>query len=174
MDAILLPSKLVNKQCMMKILLNFSALQRERQLNAQLREVLDEERSSLHDTSSREKAAITDLQAMLDLERSKLLELHTTVEKEKNKVQSLNSFLSTEQSRAMEELEQERATCRQLKNSLETLQVSIQYTSDADYTSDINCYKSNGSSSIVPYVDITNCVTLSDSVFFIIDTIKIR
>ena len=88
-----------------------------------MRETLDEERSSLHETSSREKAAITDLQAMLDLERSKLLELHSTVEREKNKVQTLNGLLSQEQSRATEELEQERATCRQLKNSLETLQV---------------------------------------------------
>ena len=61
-------------------------MQRERQLNAQLRETLDEERGMQHDTSQREKAAITDLQAMLDLERSKMLDLQTSLEREKYKV----------------------------------------------------------------------------------------
>ncbi len=92
-------------------------------MNAQLRETLDEERGCQHDSSQREKAAITDLQAMLDLERSKMMDIQTSLEKERYKVQSLNGLLDAERQRAVEELEQERATCRQLKNSLDTLQV---------------------------------------------------
>ena len=60
--------------------LSYRALQRERQLNAQLRESLDEERGSKDDMSVRERAAIADLQAMLDLERSKLLDLQVSRE----------------------------------------------------------------------------------------------
>ena len=41
---------------------DFSALQRERQLSSQLRETLDEERSSQNEFSAREKAAIADMQ----------------------------------------------------------------------------------------------------------------
>ena len=59
---------------------SYRALQRERQLNAQLRESLDEERGSKDDMSVRERAAIADLQAMLDLERSKLLDLQVSRE----------------------------------------------------------------------------------------------
>ena len=40
----------------------FSALQRERRLSSQLRETLDEERSSQNEFSAREKAAIADMQ----------------------------------------------------------------------------------------------------------------
>lgn len=101
-----------------------SALQRERQLNSQLRDTLDEERGSLHETSFREKAAITDLQAMLDLERSKLLDLQTNLEREKTKVHNLNTVLAAEQSKAAEQFDHERATNRQLKSTLEALQVS--------------------------------------------------
>ena len=47
-------------QC--KVFSGFSALQRERQLSSQLRETLDEERSSQNEFSAREKAAIADMQ----------------------------------------------------------------------------------------------------------------
>ena len=59
-----------------------SALQRERQLSAQLHDTLDEERRSQHEASAREKAAIKDLQAMLDLERNKLLDLQVGASQE--------------------------------------------------------------------------------------------
>ena len=41
---------------------DFSALQRERQLSSQLRDTLDEERTSQSEFSAREKAAIADMQ----------------------------------------------------------------------------------------------------------------
>ena len=101
----------------------FSALQRERQLCGQLRESLDEERGSVHDTSMREKITIGDLQTMLDLERSKILDMQTALERERQKVSAMNNRLDTDKVNHLEELEHERAVARQLRNNIDTLQV---------------------------------------------------
>lgn len=47
----------------------------------------------------------------------------TVVDRERRKVSSLNSKLDLEQLKAQDNLERERATCRQLKTNLESLQV---------------------------------------------------
>ena len=100
-----------------------SALQRERQLCAQLRDSLEEERGSVHDTSLREKMTIGDLQSMLDLERSKILEMQTALERERHKVAALNTRLDADTVQYAEELDHEKAVSRQLRNNIDALQV---------------------------------------------------
>ena len=88
----------------------FSALSRERHLA-----------TKLQDTTQREKAWVGDLQAALDLEKSKVLDLHHALERERYKLTLLND---DEKVKNAEDLDREHATCRQLKNNADALQVS--------------------------------------------------
>jgi len=72
--------------------------------------------------SGREQAAIMDIQAMLDLERSRMSELQAALQKEKTKVANLNRALETEKQDSRSQLEDERDVTRQLSAEVSRLQ----------------------------------------------------
>ena len=98
-------------------------LQAEIKKSALLRDSLDEERSEQQETAHREKVAIADLQAMIDLERSKLSDLQKALEREKTKVKDVCSALEAEKVSHRTELEKEQRLAQQLKTSLDIMEV---------------------------------------------------
>ena len=71
----------------------------------------------------RDRISISNIQAKLDLERSRVLQLQTTLERDSDKVGSL----SDEKLLLERDLDQQHAECRQLKNMVESLQVMIRW-----------------------------------------------
>ena len=59
------------------------ALQQEQEITSKLRDTIQDERHSQQDTVHREQVAIADLQAMVDLERSKMMDMQRALEREK-------------------------------------------------------------------------------------------
>ena len=64
---------------------------------------------------------------MLDKEKSNNLELRSNVQELENTVGSLENALEVERRRALDGVEHERGTARQLKSDLSTTQVRILY-----------------------------------------------
>ena len=105
----------------------YRALEREQGVNNKLRENLDSERRSLLESTDRENSIFEDNQLDLDSERDKVNDLRNSVEREKQRLQSQVTALETQTSALKDELEQERLTCRQMKNEIDQIQV-IQVT----------------------------------------------
>jgi hypothetical protein len=103
----------------------FSALQRERNLRAELRESLELERNNSLSKSQQTQSTINDLQSRLDFEKSKYLDIASALEREQKKVTTLNLALEGDRSQYLVDLEHERATCRQLKNNIDAIEVRV-------------------------------------------------
>ena len=105
----------------------YRALEREQGVNDKLRENQDSGRRSLLESTDRENSIFEDNQLDLDSERDKVNDLRNSVEREKQRLQSQVTALETQTSALKDELEQERLTCRQMKNEIDQIQV-IQVT----------------------------------------------
>ena len=99
------------------------SIQREQALNTQLHESLDQERSAYAENSHYEKSNIGELQALLDSEKSRNLDLRSKVNQLENTIAGLESVSEGQRRRSLEALEEERAVCRQLKATIDSLQV---------------------------------------------------
>ena len=64
---------------------------------------------------------------MLDLERSKMLDLNAALKRERQNLSNVMTTMESERNLLNEELEQERTSARQLKNTLEMMQVSVMH-----------------------------------------------
>ncbi|XP_033640014.1 A-kinase anchor protein 9-like isoform X2 [Asterias rubens] len=100
-----------------------SALHREQALNTQLHESLDQERSAYAENSHYEKSNIGELQALLDSEKSRNLDLRSKVNQLENTIAGFESVSDGQRRRSLEALEEERAVCRQLRATIDSLQV---------------------------------------------------
>ena len=102
----------------------FRKLQAETRKASALKDALEEERTAQQLTSQREKVAIADLQAMIDLERSKMNDLQRSLERERGKVKDIGAKLESEKMSHKNELEREQRHIKQLKTSLEMMEVN--------------------------------------------------
>ena len=114
--------------------------QREQALNTQLHESLDQERSAYAENSHYEKSTIGELQTVLDNERSRSLDLRSRVNQLENEMEALQNVNDREKRRSLEALEEERAVCRQLKATIDSLQVPMGQPAEPDYILSIACH----------------------------------
>ena len=100
-----------------------SILQREQQTFTDLRQAIDKEQNGQQTVISGLKNTIADLQANLDLERSKVLELTSRLERDRNR----GNLLTGQKLSIEQKLKQETDITALLKNTIENLTVSLNF-----------------------------------------------
>lgn len=99
---------------------SFRLLEKERLTNTELHQTLEQEHDNQHALVLRFQNTIADLQANLDMERSKVLELTSRIERDR-----CQSFVvNEEKSQLQEKMMSESAVCTQLRQSVKNLTVS--------------------------------------------------
>lgn len=102
------------------VILTFNRLlENERHLSSELRQTLDQEHENQHTLVLRFQNTIADLQANLDVERSKVLELASRIERDRCQ----NLAADEEKSLLEEKLLSESSACNQLRQSVANLTV---------------------------------------------------